>query len=346
MTDEEILAGAMEVFNRSMQTGIPDASSQGEQPGNASTDPADSGNEGDYNQGGSQAAGESGQMPSENSTGTTPGSGQGGIPQSTSSGSSAPQGTTQSGSGAQSNSGSSSGRIPGTSGSGTGTGGAYGSVPGTLSGDSAAGTGSSTGQRTGASSAGVYVTGPADARQAGNLPQGTGQQGGINPDPSGRTIVVIGSGSGVLTEQERVGNLDRELDEQLGVFDGIILGRRQDVIAKTNEQGAGNIPVASGGAGTDAGIGSAPLLTASRDPNNMQTRGQLPTGASGDNRSGDYQNEPMANTNIPEDISDGTDDDIVARQLREAAMQEQDPELRDKLWDEYRKYKAGVQARR
>lgn len=32
-------------------------------------------------------------------------------------------------------------------------------------------------------------------------------------------------------------------------------------------------------------------------------------------------------------------DDIVARQLREAAEKETDPELKEKLWEEYRKYK-------
>ena len=36
------------------------------------------------------------------------------------------------------------------------------------------------------------------------------------------------------------------------------------------------------------------------------------------------------------------DDDIVARQLREAASKESDPVLREKLWDEYRKYKSGL----
>ena len=40
-------------------------------------------------------------------------------------------------------------------------------------------------------------------------------------------------------------------------------------------------------------------------------------------------------------VPDGRDDDIVARQIREAAMKETDPELRDKLWEEYRKYKQG-----
>ena len=41
----------------------------------------------------------------------------------------------------------------------------------------------------------------------------------------------------------------------------------------------------------------------------------------------------------PEDIPSGDDDDVVARQIREAAMREKDPKLREKLWDEYRKYK-------
>jgi hypothetical protein len=45
---------------------------------------------------------------------------------------------------------------------------------------------------------------------------------------------------------------------------------------------------------------------------------------------------------VPADVGDGSDDDIVARQLREAAMAEDDPELRDKLWDEYRRYKASL----
>jgi hypothetical protein len=40
---------------------------------------------------------------------------------------------------------------------------------------------------------------------------------------------------------------------------------------------------------------------------------------------------------VPEDIGDGRSDDIVLRQIREAAMNESDPVLREKLWDEYRR---------
>ena len=40
----------------------------------------------------------------------------------------------------------------------------------------------------------------------------------------------------------------------------------------------------------------------------------------------------------PDDIPVMVDDDIIARQLREAALAEDDPELRERLWAEYRKY--------
>jgi hypothetical protein len=45
--------------------------------------------------------------------------------------------------------------------------------------------------------------------------------------------------------------------------------------------------------------------------------------------------------NIPDDIPvDGSGDDIVGRQIREAAiaMQEVDPKAAEALWDEYRKH--------
>ena len=44
------------------------------------------------------------------------------------------------------------------------------------------------------------------------------------------------------------------------------------------------------------------------------------------------------NSRTPSDIPDLVSEDIVAKQLREAALAEDDPELRDRLWDEYRKY--------
>ena len=49
---------------------------------------------------------------------------------------------------------------------------------------------------------------------------------------------------------------------------------------------------------------------------------------------------PQSHSN-PIDESDHSNDDIVARQLREAATRESDPVLKEKLWAEYRNYKRG-----
>jgi len=48
--------------------------------------------------------------------------------------------------------------------------------------------------------------------------------------------------------------------------------------------------------------------------------------------------EEEIQTRTPDDIPVTVDDDIIARQLREAALAEEDPELRERLWEEYRKY--------
>ena len=46
---------------------------------------------------------------------------------------------------------------------------------------------------------------------------------------------------------------------------------------------------------------------------------------------------------VPADVGDGKDDDVVARQLREAATNEKDPAIREKLWEEYRETRGNGQ---
>jgi len=41
----------------------------------------------------------------------------------------------------------------------------------------------------------------------------------------------------------------------------------------------------------------------------------------------------------PADVGSGSDDDTLAAQLRELAMNEKDPVLRERYWEEYRKHK-------
>ena len=53
----------------------------------------------------------------------------------------------------------------------------------------------------------------------------------------------------------------------------------------------------------------------------------------------DEMTQEEIRSRTPEDIPMTADDDIIARQLREAALAEEDPELRERLWEEYRKYR-------
>ena len=48
--------------------------------------------------------------------------------------------------------------------------------------------------------------------------------------------------------------------------------------------------------------------------------------------------EDEIKSRTPADIPDLVSEDIVAKQLREAALAEEDPELRERLWEEYRRY--------
>ena len=70
------------------------------------------------------------------------------------------------------------------------------------------------------------------------------------------------------------------------------------------------------------------------DPGDDDARG----GSSGGYAGG--LEEKQENANAQDPMIDGSDDDIVARQLREAAEQEKNPALRERLWREYRDYKA------
>lgn len=155
------------------------------------------------------------------------------------------------------------------------------------------------------------------------------------------------------TAEERVQALDRELETSYEEHDAMLRdhqARSRAEAAEIAAQQAGR----DGGGDPDEeafeqgglyeglpGFGAPPPDTeASADGDS----GGAVAGA-GDDRSGAASAKGAApdgragGATVPADIPDGRDDDIVARQLREAAQMEQDPELREKLWDEYRKYK-------
>ncbi len=129
------------------------------------------------------------------------------------------------------------------------------------------------------------------------------------------------------------GGGDGKLDGALGDLDGQILSERDVIKKRSNEtagSGGGSVQSAQNSSATADSGGGADASAA--EPGGAV--GGIPS-----NRSAPPAPNPVASASVPSDIPDAHDDDIIARQLREAAMKETDPELKKKLWDEYRKYK-------
>jgi hypothetical protein len=169
------------------------------------------------------------------------------------------------------------------------------------------------------------------------------------------------------TAQEQIAGLDRMLNAGLGEYDEKLLQEQERIKAATpndNSDGGGDGGVGDGGAGDGSqgdgsegdgseGEGSEGEASEGGSEGEGQDTGGSPGGnpagdQSDDQRSGGPEDsstgsgERGSDRDQPSDIPDGSDDDVVARQLREAAEKETDPELKAKLWEEYRRYKRGT----
>jgi hypothetical protein len=149
----------------------------------------------------------------------------------------------------------------------------------------------------------------------------------------------------------------------------MLLKEQQEVAAKRAEHGGG-AGGAGGGAGGEGegsggsagGTGSAGGSTKSAsDARAEKERGgqdrngskDKATGTSKSDRAGGGGREVTTApegaptqeqgdaSRVPADVGDGRNDDVVARQIREAATAEEDPKIRERLWEEYRRYKRG-----
>lgn len=161
-----------------------------------------------------------------------------------------------------------------------------------------------------------------------------------------------------MSSNDRIAVLDEALGQGYEDFDGLIIAERARARQQRNETGSGpggryeEESDGSGGGGGDrdgqGGDGGRPAMPGG-DGGQVIARGgqgqegQPQAGGSGGSTGG-VRGGPAGETGdeetfpVPEDIPEGRDDDVVARQIREAAMTEPDPELREALWDEYRRY--------
>ncbi|HEC74428.1 MAG TPA: hypothetical protein ENI26_08655 [Methylophaga aminisulfidivorans] len=82
--------------------------------------------------------------------------------------------------------------------------------------------------------------------------------------------------------------------------------------------------------GTESEAESSPNVAGSADVDPMEEETSSSTAPTG---------KSLDNGRLPEDIPPADNDDAIAAQIRVAAESETDPEIRKKLWNEYRKYK-------
>ncbi len=141
-----------------------------------------------------------------------------------------------------------------------------------------------------------------------------------------------GYATGARTSAEQTKILSDELERQTGEFDAMIRDQQAAQRRATRQQTT--IPdMATASAQSDSGDSTEIDI----DTHETSSGGGL--GGRSDTTGGAGIPQNTAKYPPPSDIPMGNDDDVVARQLREAAMREPDPELRQKLWQEYRKYK-------
>ncbi len=128
----------------------------------------------------------------------------------------------------------------------------------------------------------------------------------------------------LLTENEKTKLLEDRYYEALAAYSDCLLGIQS------------NTSISSSGTTTRRGIRG----TEAPSPSSSEGESASVNGISGsESISGLDDQLPNSNGKVPDDIPPADNDDALALQLRSAAENETDPEMQNKLWNEYRRYK-------
>ncbi len=183
--------------------------------------------------------------------------------------------------------------------------------------------------------------------------------------PAGGAALPGQQGTAARTSGEEVELLEQQLARAMGEFDDMLLREEERLAARVprrRESGDGAVAGGREGVGREgrgrsaAGEtdGSADRRTGTEDGSGDRDRiagqgrsgtaatgrDQTPAGRNGKATAGGVAATAPSGGRPPDVDAMAADDDIVARQLREAAERETDPALKEKLWQEYRRYRA------
>ena len=153
----------------------------------------------------------------------------------------------------------------------------------------------------------------------------------IGPPTEEEELETEGEGSAETEDSQADEDFQRALEE----LDGEIMEERNEVIGRAHE----TVATQSGGQGIET-VDDAGTV----DTNSAIEDDRVGTTDETETEQGTFEGEEVAEVDIERviDTPDAMDKDVIARQMREAAMTEEDPELKKKLWEEYETYKKGL----
>ena len=163
---------------------------------------------------------------------------------------------------------------------------------------------------------------------------------------------------GKLTREEAISRMDEAFYESLSKFDACQVSQSSASDNASASSGGGSNGAGSNGSGANemgAGEAGSSGISSVASPDLSGTSAPIENGVSATvtSKGGDVSTAMSArgtkkniragtqtgSGKIPEDIPSADNDSVLQAQIRQAAMNETDPETRKKLWNEYRKYK-------
>ncbi|MBT4011419.1 MAG: hypothetical protein HOF15_03790 [Planctomycetaceae bacterium] len=153
-----------------------------------------------------------------------------------------------------------------------------------------------------------------------------------------------------MTSAEKLALMDQALQRSLSKYDACqtSTGATASGGAAGGSDGGGGIDgeVAGGSvassdmSGTEQTISAIPLEQGENSDQNISAMAGDASLSEPASQGGKAQSDNKINNGkLPDDIPSADNDSILESQIRQAAINEKDPEIQKKLWNEYRKYK-------
>lgn len=158
--------------------------------------------------------------------------------------------------------------------------------------------------------------------------------------------------SSITTEKENISILNAELEQSMTAFDNMLASENTTIEIEEDAMSSDALSDNNSESMEEAINSSSSSASEKSSGAEANNKGENGNGSSSvnNNNNARYQSSipdqgslpsGRPDTGTPVDVTDSGSDDIIARQIREAATKEKDPKLQEKLWAEYRKYKQG-----